>query len=303
MRLDASDVPGVPLGAGRADDEGRERRLGARRSALSPRAPTATPSTWTACRRSTRATRPPASPTTTRGAWSTSPARMLFDTKNGAARRVAEVTTTRRRSACSAACTSTRRPATRRAGSKYPVLYLLHGAGDSDDSWTHRRPRRLHPRQPDRRRKAAKPMIVVMPAGHTRRAAGAERRSPGANAAFAGDFVGSVVPYIEQHYRVATERDNTAIAGLSMGGGQTLDIAMAHPEGSATSACSAPGSSASSRVGGAAAPPRRMVEGVERLGEAQRRGAGRREGEEGAEAVLVLARARTTSCCRPRARP
>ena len=40
--------------------------------------------------------------------------------------------------------------------------------------------------------------------------------------------MGSVVPYIEQHYRVATGRDNTAIAGLSMGGGQTLDIATAN---------------------------------------------------------------------------
>ena len=75
-------------------------------------------------------------------------------------------TTTRRRSGASAACTSTRRPAMRSASRNIPVFYLLHGAGDSDDSWT----------SVGRAgfildnliaAKKAKPMIVVMPAGHT----------------------------------------------------------------------------------------------------------------------------------------
>ena len=65
----------------------------------------------------------------------------------------------------SAACTSTRRRATRCGRDKYPVFYLLHGAGDVDDSWT----------SVGRAgfildnliaAKKAKPMIVVMPAGH-----------------------------------------------------------------------------------------------------------------------------------------
>ena len=60
----------------------------------------------------------------------------------------------------------------------------------------------------------AKPMIVVMPAGHTARGAGTGR--PDATDAFVSDFITDVVPYVEKHYRVLTERENTAIAGLSM---------------------------------------------------------------------------------------
>jgi len=113
------------------------------------------------------------------------------------------------------------------SGRKYPVLYLLHGAGDSDNSWS-TAGRAGFILDNLIAKKTAKDMIVVMPAGHTRGPAGAGVVSTDANAAFSGDFMGSVVPYIEQHYRLAGGRDNTAIAGLSMGGGQTLDIATAN---------------------------------------------------------------------------
>ena len=109
---------------------------------------------------------------------------------------------------------------------KYPVLYLLHGAGDSDHSWS-TAGRAGFILDNLIAKKAAKDMIVVMPAGHTP-APSTSVVSADANAAFSGDFMGSVVPYIEQHYRLAGGRDNTAIAGLSMGGGQTLDIATAN---------------------------------------------------------------------------
>ena len=110
---------------------------------------------------------------------------------------------------------------------KYPVFYLLHGAGDSDDSWsTVGRAGFILDNLIATR--SAKPMVVVMPAGHTRAAGNPMASAPGDP--FVNDFVTDVMPYIEKNYRVATDRANTAIAGLSMGGGQTLNIAMAHPD-------------------------------------------------------------------------
>jgi enterochelin esterase-like enzyme len=108
---------------------------------------------------------------------------------------------------------------------KYPVFYLLHGAGDCDDSWT----------SVGRAgfifdnliaAKKAKPMIVVMPAGHT--SVSGPRMGPGGRDEFAEDFMRDIMPYVDKHYRVLPGRANRAIAGLSMGGNQTLSIAMAH---------------------------------------------------------------------------
>lgn len=72
----------------------------------------------------------------------------------------------------------------------------------------------------------AKPMIVVMPAGHTSTSMGP--RTAGARDEFTDDFVTDIMPYVESHYRVLKGRQNRALAGLSMGGGQTLNIGMAH---------------------------------------------------------------------------
>jgi len=107
---------------------------------------------------------------------------------------------------------------------RYPVFYLLHGAGDNDDSWSSvgRAGFILDNLIAAKR---ATPMVVVMPAGHTSRGPG----SPLGRAAteeFVTDFTTAVMPYIEQHFRVFTDRANTAIAGLSMGGAQTLSIAV-----------------------------------------------------------------------------
>jgi enterochelin esterase family protein len=108
---------------------------------------------------------------------------------------------------------------------KYPVFYLLHGAGDSDHSWSSvgRAGFILDNLIAD---KKAKPMIVVMPAGHTRAPATAGFLS--ATDAFSADFLTDIVPYVQKHYRASTERSDTAIAGLSMGGAQTLNIAVPH---------------------------------------------------------------------------
>ncbi len=68
-------------------------------------------------------------------------------------------------------------------------------------------------------------MIVVMPAGHVTRATDTVTGTS-ATEQFVNDFVTDVMPYVEKHYRVLTDRANTAIAGLSMGGGQTLQVAI-----------------------------------------------------------------------------
>lgn len=107
---------------------------------------------------------------------------------------------------------------------KYPVFYLLHGAGDSDDAWSTvgRANTILDNLIADGK---ARPMIVVMPAGHTRRAVtGIGGRS--GTEEFVKDFNTDVQPYIHKHYRVLTGRANTAIAGLSMGGNHTLQVAV-----------------------------------------------------------------------------
>ena len=118
------------------------------------------------------------------------------------------------------------------AGSKkYPVFYLLHGAGDCDNSWsTVGRAGFILDNLIAAGK--AKPMIVVMPAGHTPPRSG---DVPGAVPAITGDpsadpftqdFLGGVVPYVESRYRVITKPEDRAIAGLSMGGAQTLNISL-----------------------------------------------------------------------------
>jgi len=108
---------------------------------------------------------------------------------------------------------------------KYPVFYLLHGAGDSDDSWSSVG-RAGYILDNLIAAKKAKPMVVVMPAGHT----SAFRFGPRGGAGrppvdeFAQDFTKDIMPYVENAYRVLTDRQNRAIAGLSMGGAQTLNV-------------------------------------------------------------------------------
>jgi len=108
---------------------------------------------------------------------------------------------------------------------RYPVFYLLHGAFDCDDSWwTVGRAGFILDNLIAAGK--AKPMIVVMPAGHT----GPFNFNPGAPRPavdeFMADFKGDVVPYVEKSYRVLTDQKSRAIAGLSMGGAQTLGIAI-----------------------------------------------------------------------------
>lgn len=109
----------------------------------------------------------------------------------------------------------------------YPVLYLLHGAFDCDDSWS-TVGRAGYILDNLIASKKAKPMVVVMPAGHTSRFrfGGAGGNSLEKQIAeFIEDFNKDLRPYVEKNYRLVDDRDHRAIAGLSMGGAQTLDIA------------------------------------------------------------------------------
>jgi enterochelin esterase-like enzyme len=115
---------------------------------------------------------------------------------------------------------------------RFPVFYLLHGAGDSDDSWT----------SVGRAgfildnliaAKKARPMVVVMPAGHTRPFGRGPGATPGSGGQppvdeFVEDFLTDIMYYVEKNYRVLTDRPHRAIAGLSMGGNQALTIAIPH---------------------------------------------------------------------------
>lgn len=111
---------------------------------------------------------------------------------------------------------------------KYPTFYLLHGASDSDDSWSSvgRAGFIIDNLIAD---KKVKPMVVVMPAGHTSEFMFG-RRDPSqprpTTDEFVEDFTKDIMPYVEKNYRVLTDANNRAIAGLSMGGGQTLNIAI-----------------------------------------------------------------------------
>jgi enterochelin esterase family protein len=110
---------------------------------------------------------------------------------------------------------------------KYPVFYLLHGAFDCDDSWT-TVGRAGFILDNLIAKKMAVPMIVVMPAGHTGPFRWGQPIAEAQKDPFQQDFVNDIMPYIEQNYRVFIDSRHRALAGLSMGGAQTLNIAFAN---------------------------------------------------------------------------
>ena len=122
------------------------------------------------------------------------------------------------------------RPPGYSADNRYPVLYLLHGIGGDENEWR----RGGHPEiildNLIADEKAA-PMIIVMPNG---RAQPDDR--PGTNAMatapafgkFDKDLLGDLIPFIESKYSVKSDRESRALAGLSMGGGQSLNFGLAN---------------------------------------------------------------------------
>ena len=134
---------------------------------------------------------------------------------------------------------------------KYPVLYLIHGAGQNERVWVQsgRAHVILDNLMAD---KKIVPMIVVFPNGNattnteTARpvaaAAGGTNASPGARRGgrgfmgegsgknFENDLLKDIIPYVESHYSVMADAQHRALAGLSLGGMQTRSIAPVHSD-------------------------------------------------------------------------
>jgi enterochelin esterase-like enzyme len=142
---------------------------------------------------------------------------------------------------------------------KYRVLILLHGIGGNDLEWTRACHADIILDNLLAQRKI-QPMVVVFPNGNSSVTADASGAFPGEGSGtrgaqapqrpgapavgggrgrggfeswetpFENDLLKDIVPYIESHYSVYTDRDHRALAGLSMGGGQTLNIGLSHIE-------------------------------------------------------------------------
>jgi len=113
---------------------------------------------------------------------------------------------------------------------KYPVLYLLHGIGGDDKEW-------LNGGHPEiildnlYALGKVEPMIVIMPNGRAMKNDSATGNifAPDKVQAFARfekDLLNDLIPYVQKHFPVYTDRQDRAIAGLSMGGGQSLNFGL-----------------------------------------------------------------------------
>jgi enterochelin esterase family protein len=125
---------------------------------------------------------------------------------------------------------------------KYPVFYLLHGGGDEDSGWsTIGRAGFILDNLIAQRK--AKPMIVVMPNGSLPRPANMPAFTPGQQPSaetraamaslqdrFTNELMKEIVPLVEKEFRIQAGREHRALAGLSMGGGQTLRVVTQHPD-------------------------------------------------------------------------
>jgi enterochelin esterase-like enzyme len=124
-------------------------------------------------------------------------------------------------------------PGYERSTNRYPVLYLLHGAGSTETSWTERG--RAHVILDNLIADGKlKPLVVVMPFGFAAQRAQGARGDAAENKmqreGFSKDFLQDLIPLVDSKYRVYTDREHRAIAGLSLGGAQALAIGLTHRE-------------------------------------------------------------------------
>jgi enterochelin esterase-like enzyme len=103
---------------------------------------------------------------------------------------------------------------------KYPVLYLIHGGSDTEETWTKVGRANFIADNLIAQGKA-KPMIIVMPYGNVR---------PKPMPDFTKDVINDIIPFIESNYPVLTDSKNRAVAGFSVGGGQTLNIGLTNTD-------------------------------------------------------------------------
>ena len=120
---------------------------------------------------------------------------------------------------------------------KYPVLYLLHGAGGDEEAWSSMG-RAAQILDNLIAKGLAKPMIVVMPNGNPNQQAAQtfglptteyDWRDPANRNLYVQSLVEEIVPFIEKNYRVVAKKSHRAIAGLSMGGGHTIAASGMYP--------------------------------------------------------------------------
>ena len=121
---------------------------------------------------------------------------------------------------------------------KYPVLYLLHGAGGDEEAWSSMgRAAQILDNLIEKG--LAEPMIVVMPNGNPGQAAARtlnipekqiDWRSPDFRDAYVKSLCTEIVPFIEKNFRAVAKPSSRAIAGLSMGGGHTISASILYPE-------------------------------------------------------------------------
>jgi len=119
-------------------------------------------------------------------------------------------------------------PGYEKGSARYPVLYLLHGSNDTAAGWTMAGNANFVLDNLLAEKKLV-PMIVVMPFGHATPFGVPVAPGESSNDAVFEDYLlKDVLPLVEAKYRVAPGRQNRAIAGLSMGGGQSLKIGLGH---------------------------------------------------------------------------
>lgn len=103
---------------------------------------------------------------------------------------------------------------------KYPVLYLIHGGSDTEETWTKVGNANFIADNLIAQGKAV-PMIIVMPYGNVR---------PKPMPDFTKDVINDIIPFIEANYPVYNDSKNRAVAGFSVGGGQTLNIGLTNTD-------------------------------------------------------------------------
>ena len=115
---------------------------------------------------------------------------------------------------------------------RYPVLYLQHGMGEDETGWNVQGKANLILDNLIAEKKAI-PMIIVMDKGYATKpnqtppqAGGAPAGGPGGISAFEEVMINEIIPMIDTNYRTKADREHRAMAGLSMGANQTIQITM-----------------------------------------------------------------------------
>ena len=120
-----------------------------------------------------------------------------------------------------------------RSSERYPVLYLFHGAGGDESGWTDNGRANLILDNLIADGKL-KPIVVVMPYGYAYPPTSPLADGPDAmkrqRDGFSRDLIEDLIPFVQANYRVHSDREHRAIAGLSLGGGQALGIGLSHTD-------------------------------------------------------------------------